>query len=145
MGGGPVSGPTDFFYYVAVLYRLLGPGPLYVPLINASLGVGTAAVAYALARRHGDRSTAEVAALLVGFWPSGVLWSSQILKDSMVTFLMLVSLDLVLRTWEARRAAVLLPAGCLVASVALLTRNRPHVAAALTGRGWPAGVACRAR
>jgi hypothetical protein len=95
--------------------------------------VGTAAIAYAFARRQSGRGAAEVAALAVGLWPSAVVWSSQVLKDALVTLLTMASLALVVRLWEARPAAVLPLAGLLAGTLAVLADNRPHAAAALPG------------
>jgi hypothetical protein len=130
--GVPIH-PAAFYYYVGLLYRVLGPAPLHVPLVNASLGVGTAALAYALARRQSGRSAGEVAAVAVGLWPSAVLWSSQVLKDALVTLLALASLALVVRLWEARAAALPPLAGGLAGTVAVLADVRPHAAAVLPG------------
>jgi 4-amino-4-deoxy-L-arabinose transferase-like glycosyltransferase len=125
--------PAAFYYYVALVYRLLGPHPLHVPLLNAVLGAGTAALAYALARRLSGARAAEAAALAVGLWPSAVLWSSQVLKDALVTLLVLATLALVIRAWDARVAALLPLAGLLAATIAVLADTRPHAAAALPG------------
>ena len=70
-------------YMVAAVYAALGRNPLAVQYINSVLGAATAPVIY-VTSHHVFRSlrVARLAAVLVAFYPSIVLWSSQGLKDA---------------------------------------------------------------
>ena len=89
-GGVPPMGfekPTVL--YVAVVYRLFGEVPLNVGILNAWYGTLTALGAVWVAQRYGARAlSVRATALLVGLWPSGVLWSTQVLKESITTAMM---------------------------------------------------------
>lgn len=122
---------TDFFYLVGHVYWLLGAHPLYVPLLNGMLWTGTCVVAYALARRLRGDDAARVAAVLVGFWPSGIMWSSQILKDSLMVLLLLLSVFLATRVWEGRVALALVAGALLAGAIFELTRIRAYEAGVL--------------
>ena len=84
----------DFYLLIASVYRLLGAHPLYIPLLNATLWSGISISAYLLARRMKGEEAARLAGLLVSFWPSPYIWSSQILKDTVVVFLVISGLSL---------------------------------------------------
>jgi len=73
----------EYFAIVAGIYKFLGASPLYPALLNAWLGAITALLAYGIGRRLFNRRAALMSAVLVGFWPSSLLWSSQLLKDSL--------------------------------------------------------------
>jgi hypothetical protein len=76
-------------YLVASIYALVGRNTLAVQLFNAVLGAATAPVIYVCARRIFENArVARVAALLVAFYPSLILWSSQGLKDGPIMLLL---------------------------------------------------------
>lgn len=124
----------DHFYLVGLVYWALGAHPLRVPLLNCLLWIGIGALAYLLARRLGSGGqSALLAAGVVSFWPSGFIWSSQILKDSLVLALLLAGLYLVLRSASGRRWSDY-AAGALVGPVVFpLARLREELALALAG------------
>lgn len=121
----------DFFYAVGYAYWILGSHPLYVPLVNAMLWTGTAFLGYVLSRRLRGERSGWLAAGLIGFWPSGLIWSGQILKDTAMLFLLLLSV------WGAAlvlegRLRVAVPAGLVLGpAVFELTRVRAYTAGAL--------------
>lgn len=67
---------------LAFLYAWLGAQPVHALLLMSWLGAMTVVPAYALACRLGGRVSGRWAAGLVAFWPSAVLWSSQLLRDT---------------------------------------------------------------
>jgi tetratricopeptide (TPR) repeat protein len=127
--------PVEYFAVVASVYRLMGGAhPLYGVVFNGWLAALSALVAYWLARRLMDPRLSLWAAAIVGFWPSSLLWSSQLLKDSLSWVLILSTLTLVVALLQAaqeevRRSAAwwISRAGGLLALVVLLTRLRFYV------------------
>ena len=65
----------------AFLYRVLGPSALHAFLFSAWLGALTVVPGYLLVRTLADQRGARRAAILIGFWPSSVIWSTQLLKE----------------------------------------------------------------
>ena len=70
-------------YMVAAVYEVFGRNILAIQLLNAAIGASTAIVVYHVAQTlFSNTRVSKVAAVLVAFFPSLVLWSSQALKDS---------------------------------------------------------------
>lgn len=88
-------------YMVAAIYAVTGRNMLATQLVNAVIGAATSPVIY-LCARHIFRNlrAARLAALLVAFYPSLVLWSSQGLKDGPIVFLLAVAMYATLRLGE---------------------------------------------
>jgi len=144
------GGYSDFSLPIAVLYKALGVSPLHFTLINAWLGSLTAILSYLIARRLADRRAARIAAALVAFWPSSILWSTQLLKDTAVSVLILVTLFLVIALWQdslgvarrGRRSVEILPWLVLVIVVIVLTHFRWYMGLILfTSVGVTMGIA----
>jgi hypothetical protein len=99
-------------YLVAGIYTLVGRNTLAVQLFNAVLGAATAPVIYICAQRiFQNVRVARVAALLVAFYPSLILWSSQALKDAPIMLLLTLTALATLKLGErfsAKYLAVLL-------------------------------------
>jgi 4-amino-4-deoxy-L-arabinose transferase-like glycosyltransferase len=88
-------------YLVAGIYTLVGRNTLAVQLFNAVLGAATAPVVYVCAQRiFQNVRVARVAALLVAFYPSLILWSSQALKDGPIMLLLAVTMLATLKLGE---------------------------------------------
>ena len=88
-------------YLVAGIYELIGTNMFAVQLVNASLGSATAIVVYNVAQTlFNNVRVARVAAVLVAFFPSLVLWSSQALKDGLIILALAVSILATLRLME---------------------------------------------
>jgi len=101
--GEPVPSRRDFFLFTAFLYRVFGAHALYVPLLNAAFWSAVSILSYGLARRMSGQEAGLIATLLVSFWPSTYIWSSQILKDSLVIFLLVLAFALVTSFWNEQR------------------------------------------
>lgn len=83
--------------YVGILYFFLGICPLHAALLNAWYGSFSAFVGHALLRRYnGDPKKMRTAMCLLLFWPSLLLWSTQVMKDPLFILLMLVTSGLIL-------------------------------------------------
>lgn len=85
---------------IAMVYGVFGPVPLHFMLVNAWVGAMSGLLAYLLAARLGDRRSAMLAAGLVAFWPSSVLWSTQLMRDSAQLGLCLSALLLLTALWQ---------------------------------------------
>jgi len=88
-------------YLVAIIYGLTGRNMLAVQLFNAALGATTALLIFLCAQHiFGNARVARIAATLVAFFPSLVLWSSQGLKDGPVVFLLAATMLATLKLGE---------------------------------------------
>jgi hypothetical protein len=68
-------------YRTAVLYYCLGESPLLPEVTNIVLSASAALACYLIVRRWSTVTGARIAALLVAFWPSLMVWSSHNMKD----------------------------------------------------------------
>jgi len=93
-------GTTWYFLILAAAYKLMGIHPLHGAFLNTAVGTLSIVLAYSTARRLGGRSAGHVAALLMAFWPSLTLWSTQLLKEQIIVFLVLLVLSLMLRIFS---------------------------------------------
>src|SRR5216684_7472128 len=90
--GGAASG-WGMLYLVASVYKVVGQNMLAVQYLNAVLGAATAPLAYMISLEiFPHKRVARICALLLGFFPSLVLWSSQGLKDGPIVFLLVLSM-----------------------------------------------------
>jgi hypothetical protein len=88
-------------YLVAVIYTITGRNMLAVQFFNSVLGAATAPVVYICTQRiFQNVRAARIAALLVAFYPSLILWSSQALKDAPIVFLLIVTMLATLKLGE---------------------------------------------
>jgi len=88
-------------YMVAAVYEVIGRNMLAIQLINASIGASTAVVVYHVAQSlFSNVRVSKLAAVLVAFFPSLILWSSQALKDSMIILALALSILATLRLME---------------------------------------------
>lgn len=79
------AGAWGMLYVVAGVYQLIGENRFAIQLINASVGASTAVVVYYAAQMlFNNGRVSRVAAVLVAFFPSLILWSSQALKDGLI-------------------------------------------------------------
>lgn len=82
-------------YIVAAIYSIIGRNPLAIQFLNCVLGAATACLVYVCAKDIFKNSrVARVSAILVGFFPSLILWSSQGLKDGIICFLLALAINL---------------------------------------------------
>jgi hypothetical protein len=108
-------------YLVAVVYELIGPNMYAIQLINAAVGSATAIVVYYTAQTlFSNTRVSKVAAVLVAFFPSLILWSSQALKDALIMLALALAILATLRLMEKITAGyVLVLTGCLLALLSL--------------------------
>ncbi len=76
-------------YLVAGIYSVVGRNMLAVQFVNAVLGALTMLPVYLCAQQiFENRRVARLTALMIAFFPSMILWSSQGLKDAPIIFLL---------------------------------------------------------
>lgn len=80
---------VGYFALVGSLYGLFGEFPVVPVLLNCLVGGLCAQPAYLLAARVAGRRAGMAAAVLVTFFPSLVLWSTLLIRDAWVIFLLL--------------------------------------------------------
>jgi hypothetical protein len=126
-----------FGAWLAALYWLFVPHLLVGIVFSVWAATGTALLAFGLGRRlSGSDATGVAAAALVAFWPSTLVWSSQLLREPWLLFLVFLAFYLVGRLcWLAPgrvlRAGILL-AG-ITATVALLAKSRAYAGWIMVG------------
>ena len=89
---------AGFLLPVGYLFRLFGFHPLLGQVLSALAGAITAAAVTVLVRRHASTSAALFSGLAISTFPSQVLWSSLVLKDSF-TWMALALLAMTLGWW----------------------------------------------
>lgn len=118
----------EYFAVVAAIYRFVGAHPLFPILFNSWLGALNGLLAYLIGRRLMDQRATLVAAALVGFWPSSLLWSSQLMKDALSWCLVLTSLWLMMRVLTGAKTPLQPWRGwlgrCLALAVAAIALTR---------------------
>jgi 4-amino-4-deoxy-L-arabinose transferase-like glycosyltransferase len=104
---------SNYDYYNAGLYYVIGDSPLTAMFINCLCGALTALLAYMIAKEVFGRKTARLSSLFCAFWPSLVFWSSQNLKEPVAIFLIGLILYYVIRfrrEWNMPQLAVIIAA-----------------------------------
>jgi 4-amino-4-deoxy-L-arabinose transferase-like glycosyltransferase len=92
-GGETGASGWGMTYMVAGIYRIAGRNMLATQFVNGVLGAATAPVIFLCAQHiFNNVRVARVSGILVAFYPSLVLWSSQGLKDGPIVFALSVSI-----------------------------------------------------
>ena len=122
-------------YIVATVYELIGPNLFAIQLINASVGATTAIVVYYSAQSlFNNERVSRWAAILVGFFPSLILWTSQALKDGIIILTLALAILATLRLMQKLSLGyVLVLTGCLAALLSLRFYIFYMMAAAVAG------------
>src|ERR1700752_5216579 len=95
------AGAWGMLYLVAGVYEVIGTNLYAIQLINASIGSATACVVYFTAKTlFNNERVSRVAAILVCFYPSLILWSSQALKDGLIIMALALAILATLRLME---------------------------------------------
>ncbi len=96
------SGPSwGMFYLTGFIYTLVGKNILAAQTFCGVIGAATVpAIYYCSVRLFNNRSVGWFAAMAVAFFPAFVIWSSQLLKDGLIVFLLVLTMIMVLRLLE---------------------------------------------
>ncbi|MFN3329360.1 MAG: phospholipid carrier-dependent glycosyltransferase, partial [Pyrinomonadaceae bacterium] len=90
------------YYIVAFLYFFTGQNPVAGNFLCASIGAAAAPAVYILAKDiYRNSKVAKIASLLVAFMPGFINWSSFMLKDGIIIFLLAISMLMVNRLQRA--------------------------------------------
>jgi 4-amino-4-deoxy-L-arabinose transferase-like glycosyltransferase len=93
MGEGPRPGrpynswQTGYYFLNGIFFSLFGTSPMGPVVLNLVVSVWTCLLAFLLGRTLFGESVGKLAALLVAFFPSLVLWSVLNIRDALSAFL----------------------------------------------------------
>lgn len=118
MSGGSAWG---MLWVVAAIYEVIGSNLLAVQFLNAAIGSATASVVYFAAQTlFNNERVSRLSAILVCFFPSLILWSSQALKDGLIVMALALAILATLRLMHKVTAGwVIVLTGCLLALLSL--------------------------
>jgi hypothetical protein len=126
-----VSGSPDYPLLVTLAYRCFGPHPYYVIFSQIWTAGASVLLAFLLGRALWGAGGGRLVAVLVAFWPSLVLWSTQLLKDAPMIFLIIAFLFGFHRFQGARGRAALAWGAEQALALFLIFRLRFYVGVAL--------------
>ena len=88
------SGPGwGMNYVVAFIYSLVGRNPLAAQFFCAVIGASIAPMVYYYAHKvFENRRVGKTAAVIVAVFPAFIVWTSQLLKDGLVIFLLVLAM-----------------------------------------------------
>jgi 4-amino-4-deoxy-L-arabinose transferase-like glycosyltransferase len=128
-------------YVVAAVYEVLGANMYAIQLINASVGASTSIVVYYVAHSlFNNTRVAKLAALLVAFFPSLILWSSQALKDALIILALSLCILATLRLMEKITVPYILVLGVCLAALLSLRFYIFYMMAAAVGGSFIIGM-----
>jgi len=85
-------------YVVGLIYFICGQSILAAQSFCGFIGALTAPMAYFCAEKvFNNQRVAKISALSIALFPSFIVWSSQLLKDGLVIFLLVVTITMVLQ------------------------------------------------
>lgn len=115
------AGAWGMLYVVAIIYQVIGENRFAIQLMNASVGSATAIVIYYAAQTlFSNVRVSRVATVLVAFFPSLILWSSQGLKDGLIILALALGILATLRLMDKISVGyVIVLAFCLLGLLSL--------------------------
>lgn len=88
-------------YLVSFVYFVLGPSIFAAQTLCAVVGATTAPLVYFLANKiFLNKRVARFSGLAIAFFPSFIIWSSQLMKDGLIIFLLVLAILMVMRLQE---------------------------------------------
>jgi hypothetical protein len=134
-------GKEGYYYTLVGLYKVLGVHALAGIALNATLGAALVPLLTDATRRRFGTAAARAAAPLVVLFPSIFIFTSQLLKEAPILFLLAVALNAAVRVSDRVSPLRLLT---LTLSLALLLTFRGPIAA-VAGISFIAGIALSKR
>lgn len=135
------AGAWGMLYVVAAVYEVLGANMFAIQLINASVGASTAIVVYYVTQTlFVNTRVSKVAAILVAFFPSLILWSSQALKDGLIIMALALCILSTLRLMEKITLPFVLTLGVCLAALLSLRFYIFYMMAAAVGGSFVIGL-----
>jgi len=96
--GSTVGAGWGMNYLTAIIYYLVGRNMLAVQMFCVVIGAATSPITYFCAKNlYGSQKVARASAVLVAFFPAMIIWSSQMLKDGLILFLLVLAITMVLQ------------------------------------------------
>jgi 4-amino-4-deoxy-L-arabinose transferase-like glycosyltransferase len=90
-------------YFVGIIYYIFGRNIFAAQSICAVIGAATAPMVYFCANKiFHNIQVAKISAVLTALFPAFVIWSSQLLKDGLIVFLLVLAMTMVLQLQERR-------------------------------------------
>ncbi len=84
-------------YFSAILYWLTGSNLFIGQAVSSVLGAATVPLSYYCTWQiYGNKRASRIAAALIAFFPSFIIWSAQFLKDAPILFFLVLAMTLVL-------------------------------------------------
>ena len=118
------SGVAGYVFFVGAIYSVFGHTPIGVKIVNGFLATLTVVFVYLIAREIYGKKVARATSLLAAFFPSLILWSALMLKDSLAGFLIIV---IIWSTIKLHRQFLTRYVVVLVAGLAYLTQIRSYL------------------
>ena len=88
-------------YFVGAIYYVLGRNILAAQSICAVVGAATAPMVYVCAKKvFQNIRVARFSAIAIALFPSFIIWSSQLMKDGLIIFLLVLAMTMVLQLQE---------------------------------------------
>ncbi|MGI8567054.1 MAG: glycosyltransferase family 39 protein, partial [Pyrinomonadaceae bacterium] len=135
------GGGWGMLYMVGAIYAVVGRNMLAIQYANAVMGAATAPIIYLCAQHiFHNVKVARVAAFLVAFYPSLILWSSQGLKDGPTVFLLALAMLATLKLGEKLSFQYLLILGCALFGTLSLRFYTFYMVVAAIGGAFVVGM-----
>ncbi len=94
----PSSAGWGMYYITAIIYLFCGKNMLAGQFFCSVIGAATAPMVYVCAHEvYNNHRVSKISAILVAFFPAFIVWSSQLLKDSLIIFLLVLAITMVLK------------------------------------------------
>lgn len=88
-------------YLVAGIYYLIGRNIFAAQSFCAVFGAATAPIVYFCAvKMFNNKRVGKISAVAIAFFPSFIIWSSQLMKDGLIIFLLVLAMTMVLQLQE---------------------------------------------
>ena len=134
---------VGYFYLLAGIYLTFGVGRILPVLLNCAFGAAAAYPVYRIASELSGRTAARWAAILVTIFPSLVLWSALLIRDSIVVLVLLWIIATVLALRKSFGVLALLRLIVLFAALGVLRQYLFVLVAFCVGASFAIGRAGR--
>ncbi len=130
-------GATSFLYVPTVFFYLFGPeGLIAVRLINPFFGACLPLMVYGFTRDLFGRPAGRIASITVALFPSLILWSLDLLKDTTFIVMTLATVWGLVRFQRRERFGAWLTAAVMAALAFTVRNNLGILLLILVGLGW---------
>lgn len=85
-------GKPGYYVYNGIIFFIMGYNPLYVQVINSFINALVIVYIYLVAQSIYNQKIAKIASSIFAFYPEAILLSISNVKDSLVTFLVIIAI-----------------------------------------------------